>query len=300
MTHLRVAGAQVNLTVGDIDGNTARILETMEWAESVSADVLLLPELSIPGYPPEDLLLRPGFIADNREALSTIAAASGSVVSIVGFVDTADGRPGRDTDDAGRRTVANAAALVSGGQVHGVYHKNLLPNYGVFDEQRYFVAGSKPDQVWSIGGVPVGVSICEDLWVEDGPPTRQAEAGAAILLNINGSPFHSGKTADRERLVTDQAVRSGVPVVYLNLVGGQDELVFDGDSLVVDRHGQVVYRSPHFEEDRFVVDVTVEDQAIPQDAIIVTSSRERPAPEPLPPVLPPLDETRAMYCALVS
>ncbi|MBT8212676.1 MAG: NAD+ synthase, partial [Acidimicrobiia bacterium] len=278
MTHLRVAGAQLNLTVGDIDGNTSRIIEAMEWAEASDADVLVLPELAIPGYPPEDLLLRPGFVADNKEALGLIAAASSSVVTVVGFVDDADGRPGHDTDDAGARSVANAAALVCGGEIRGVYHKSLLPNYGVFDEQRYFVSGDSPGVVWGIGGVPVGVSICEDLWVEEGPPSRQAGAGAAVLLNINGSPYHAGKTSDREALVTAEAIRSGVPVVYLNLVGGQDELVFDGDSLVVDGSGTIVYRSPQFVEDRFVVDVPVEDARVPDGAVVISPPKQRPDP----------------------
>lgn len=253
---LRVAGAQMNLTVGDIEGNEKRIAEAIERASAAGADVLLVPELAISGYPPEDLVLRDDFVNANLAALERLAAQSGEMAAVIGFVDYAT-RDGSGVDDAGPRAVVNAAAVMSGGEVRGVYHKVLLPNYGVFDEDRYFVAGEQPDRVWDLGGVPVGVSVCEDIWRHDGPPLMQAANGARVLLNINASPFHRGKAAEREEMLAARARAAGLPVVYLNLVGGQDELVFDGASVVIGHDGTVLHRSPQFEEDFFVVDVPI-------------------------------------------
>jgi NAD+ synthase (glutamine-hydrolysing) len=258
---LRVAGAQLNLTVGDISGNEEKIAAAMSKASGAGADVLLVPELGIPGYPPEDLVLRRDFVEANIAALRRLARASGRMTSIVGFVDFATGR-GRGADDAEPRGVANAAALISDGEIRGVYHKVLLPNYGVFDEDRYFVEGADADRIWDIEGVPVGVSVCEDIWLPDGPPSRQAANGARVLLNINASPFHRGKAAEREEMLSARARAGGASVIYLNLVGGQDELVFDGASVVIGRDGQLLHRSPQFEEDFFVVDVPVGDESV--------------------------------------
>ncbi|MEX0756955.1 MAG: nitrilase-related carbon-nitrogen hydrolase, partial [Acidimicrobiia bacterium] len=248
---MKVAGAQLNLTVGDLEGNEARIAEAMDWAEAAGADVLLVPELAVTGYPPEDLVLRPSFVEANKAVVRRLARRSGRMTTVVGFVDDADGRGG--PDDAVLRQVANAAAILEGGEIRGVYHKVLLPNYGVFDEDRYFVIGAGSDRIWEVGGVPVGVSICEDIWVPDGPPYAQAKAGAQVLLNINASPFHRGKAVEREEMLAARARASGVPVVYVNLVGGQDELVFDGASAVFAADGTLLHRSPQFEEDRFLV-----------------------------------------------
>jgi NAD+ synthase (glutamine-hydrolysing) len=258
---LRVAGAQLNLTVGDISGNEEKIAAAMSKASGAGADVLLVPELGIPGYPPEDLVLRRDFVEANIAALRRLARASGRMTSIVGFVDFATGR-GRGADDAEPRGVANAAALISDGEIRGVYHKVLLPNYGVFDEDRYFVEGADADRIWDIEGVPVGVSVCEDIWLPDGPPSRQAANGARVLLNINASPSHRGKAAEREEMLSARARAGGASVIYLNLVGGQDELVFDGASVVIGRDGQLLHRSPQFEEDFFVVDVPVGDESV--------------------------------------
>jgi NAD+ synthase (glutamine-hydrolysing) len=249
---LRVAGAQLDLVVGDLEGNERRIADAMAWAETQQADVLLLPELAVTGYPPEDLLLRDEFINGNVEVIRTLAERSGSTATIVGFADPATGN---DLDDAVSRYVANAAAILCGGEIKGVYHKVLLPNYAVFDEDRYFVRGDDPNGIWMVSGIPVGVSICEDIWVAEGPPTRQAEAGARILLNINASPYHMDKAEERFAMLSDRARRTGVPVVYVNLVGGQDELVFEGDSMVIDHEGTLLYRASEFHEEVFVVDV---------------------------------------------
>lgn len=252
---MRIAGAQVNLRVGDLDGNEKLIADCMTWAEGEAADVLLLPELAVTGYPPEDLVLRMAFVEDNLDVIRRLAARSARCTTVVGFVDLGSGGIGRGGADAARRNIYNAAAILQGGEWRATYHKILLPNYGVFDEDRYFLVGQKPDFLWDIGGVPAGISICEDIWVPDGPPLTQARAGARILLNINGSPYHYGKAHQREEMLAERAKASGVPVVYLNLVGGQDELVFDGCSVVIDRSGAVVHRSPQFAEDRFVLDL---------------------------------------------
>jgi NAD+ synthase (glutamine-hydrolysing) len=285
MDRIRVAGAQINLTVGDLAGNEIKILAAMEQAESAGADVLLFPELAITGYPPEDLLIRQDFVADARRVLDRIAAASGPCAVVVGFPREA---VPEDTVDAQQRTLHNSAAVLQNGAVIATYDKVLLPSYGVFDESRYFAAGDCPNQLIEIAGVPVGVSICEDGWVEDGPPTQQADAGAKLMLNINASPFHHGKAVERQELMASRARGAGVPLVYLNLVGGQDELVFDGSSMVLGGDGELLARSPQFEEEFLILDVPVEG-AVPRatgDSIagIVT---------------PPLDDEQEMYAALV-
>ena len=296
---MRIAGAQINLRVGDLDYNEARLLEVMRWAESREADVLLLPELAIPGYPPEDLVMRRGFVDANLAVLERLAGESGDTVTVVGFVDRSDGsRPGKA--DAVSRHVANAVALLHRGRVRGTYHKVLLPNYGVFDEDRYFAAGSSPGSVWDIGGVTVGVSICEDIWVPDGPASRQAADGAQVLLNVNGSPFQISKEAQRARHIRREASASRVPVVYLNLVGGQDELVFDGGSMVVDRHGSLQYRAPSFEESLFVVDVEPGEAArrATDPAVVRTEPLARPSANLCPPPTPAMDRVEEIYRAL--
>jgi len=251
---IRVAGAQVNLVVGDIQGNEAIVANAIARADKAEADVLLVPELALTGYPPEDLVHRSDFVDANLAALDRLAALTTKAAVIVGFVDRARGLP-RGAADSEPRDVANAAAILGDGKVLGIYHKVLLPNYGVFDEDRYFAVGENPGMVWDIAGETVGVSVCEDIWLPDGPPASQAAAGARLLVNINASPFHRGKALEREAMLSERARSAGAPVVYLNLIGGQDELVFDGASVVIDAHGSVLHRSPQFEEDFFVVDV---------------------------------------------
>jgi NAD+ synthase (glutamine-hydrolysing) len=279
---VRVAGGQLNLTVGDLAGNEARIAEVMAWAEAEGADVLLLPELAINGYPPEDLVLRRDFVQVGIEARDRLAERSKKMAVVVGFVDFSNPMV-RGAADAEERTVANAAAVLRDGKVIGVYHKVLLPNYGVFDEDRYFSVGREPDAIWDLGGVVAGISVCEDIWLADGPPTQQAAAGAQLLLNINASPFHRGKAADRERMIIDRATATSTPVVYLNLVGGQDELVFDGASLVVTADGAVIHRSPQFDEDLFIVDIPL--------------AGESPGRTSVTPLLDPIEE---VYRALTT
>ena len=279
---IRVAGAQVNLTVGDIGGNSKIIGDAIDRAEDASADVLLVPELAVSGYPPEDLVLRRDFVEENRRALERLAERTRHTTAIVGFVDAASGGA-RGAIDAVDRDTANAAGVLRNGRIEGVYHKVMLPNYGVFDEDRYFVVGTDPARVWSMSGHTVGVSICEDIWVPDGPPSQQAARGAQVLLNINASPFHRGKALSREGMLAERARESGCSVVYLNLIGGQDELVFDGASVILDAQGQVLHRSPQFEEDFFVVEVPIGSE---QGEVGSTA--------------PLLDPTEEVYRALVT
>ena len=255
---MRIAGAQIDLLVGGLDANEARIAEVMDWAEEAGADVLLLPELAVTGYPPEDLVLRLGFVEDNLDVVRRLAARSGRCTTVVGFVDLINGGA-RESGDASERKVANAAAILHDGEWKATYRKILLPNYGVFDEERYFAPGDEPGFLWEIAGIPSGISICEDIWLPDGPPQVQAEAGAKVLLNINGSPYHYGKAREREAMLGERARAAGVPVVYLNMVGGQDELVFDGHSVVLAASGEVIHRSPQFEEDRLLVDLDLDE-----------------------------------------
>jgi NAD+ synthase (glutamine-hydrolysing) len=285
---LKVAGAQVNLTVGDLDGNEAIIAAAMDRAANSAADVLLLPELAIPGYPPEDLVLRRDFVTANIETLRRLARRSGAMTTVVGVLDFASGR-GANATDAESREVANAAAVLADGEIKGVYHKIHLPNYGVFDEDRYFVVGDDPDRVWEMSGVPVGVSVCEDIWLDDGPPSQQARNGAEVLLNINASPFHRGKAAEREEMLAARARAGNASVVYLNMVGGQDELVFDGASVVLAPDGTIVHRSPQFEEDFFVVDVPLAGER-------VESTEPAPLLEPIEEVHRALTTGLSDYC----
>lgn len=284
MTAIRIAGAQQDFTVGDLTGNESRILEAMRWADGVGADVLVLPELAIVGYPPEDLVLREGFVAENLRVLDRLAEASGSCAVVVGFVDPLS--EGVFDDDSVERRVANAAAVLAEGRIVGVYHKELLPNYGVFDEARYFAESREPVKLWSVGDVVIGVSICEDIWSTNGPPARQAAAGAQLLLNLNGSPFHIGKGEERAALLRDEAIRTGAAVVYVNCVGGQDELVFDGDSMIFDSEGAPVYRAAQFAEEMFVVDLPLpagRAASVSPVPVVRNAGKRTPLPAPTPP-----------------
>ena len=241
---LRVALAQVNVTVGDLAGNGAKILQSMRAAHAQGAHIVCFPELALTGYPPEDLLLKPGFVSANQQALQELIAASRDLpglTSVIGFVDRV-------------HDIYNAAAVVHEGRLIGVYHKHYLPNYGVFDENRYFQAGRKAP-LFLINGVHVGVNVCEDIWYPTGPISMQALAGAEVILNINSSPFHTEKDLFREEMLATRASDNGVIVAYLNLVGGQDEIVHDGGSMVFDAQGKLIARAKRFEEDLLVVDL---------------------------------------------
>ena len=244
MRKFRLAMAQINPTVGDFAGNAERIIGRIREARALAADLVAFPELALPGYPPEDLLLKPQFIRDNRAYLKRIAAECGGIAAVVGYVDA-------DAD------IYNAAALIYDGRHIGSYRKMYLPNYGVFDEARYFKAGSECP-VYTINGACVGVNICEDIWHAVGPTVVQRAAGAEVIVNINGSPFHAGKRAFREKMLATRAADNGLFVAYVNLVGGQDELVFDGASAVFAPNGDVAARANQFEEQLLVADIEVE------------------------------------------
>ena len=294
---LRVAGGQLDLIVGDIDGNVERILTALAWAEEKDADVLVLPELAICGYPPEDLVLRDGFVDANLEGLATIARATSTTAVVVGFVDRLPEEQ-KDDDSLGR-DVVNAAAVLAHGEVVDVYHKALLPNYGVFDEARYFAEGRTPLSLHSIASVPCGVSVCEDIWDEDGPPTGQALGGAEVLLNINGSPYHVFKREQRRQMLAERAIAGNAYVVYVNSVGGQDELVFDGGSMVIGPDGTLIARSPEFVEHLFVVDLDlghVTPPLLPVVDVVPAPAERTPINRPL--VAPELDELEEVYMAL--
>jgi NAD+ synthase (glutamine-hydrolysing) len=238
---VRIALAQLNVVVGDLDANVERITKVVAEATGASADLVVFPELAVTGYPPEDLLLRPGFVRAAREAVDEVARACTGTVALVGA-------PAFDRD------LANAAFVCAEGTVQGVYRKHFLPNYGVFDEHRYFAAGREL-VLLELGEVLVGPTICEDVWQPGPPATDLALAGATLLVNLSASPFHVGKAEDREEMLVTRARDNAVYVAFCNLVGGQDELVFDGHSVVLDDEGEVIARAPGFEEALLVVDV---------------------------------------------
>jgi len=313
MTNLRIALAQINVTVGDLDGNAAKIKEHLSRAKAQQVDIVLFPELALAGYPPEDLLLKPGFAAANRRALQDLLPHTAGLTVVVGFVDRAD-------------DLYNAAAVLHNGELVGIYHKNLLPNYAVFDEDRYFAAGDTPI-LFTFGnsagerGVTFGVSVCEDIWYPAGPPEAQAVAGAELLLNISASPYQSGKIASRERMLATRAADNVAIVAFCNLVGGQDELIFDGSSLIVDERGNVLARAQSFEEDFIVADLNMgnvfrqrlRDPRRRKDALaelytadaferVLLAPVDRAAPAPMVSVEPlaaPLEPVAEVYRALV-
>jgi len=319
MTTIRLALAQINTTVGDLEGNKTRILEAIHHARAVGADLIAFPEMAVPGYPPEDLLLKPSFVEANQAALEDIAQATQSkpsiraqdnlppITAIVGFV--------HHEPEGG--DIHNAAAVLCQGRIAGVYHKTYLPNYSVFDEDRYFRAGQRP-LVVELGQARVGINICEDIWYPAGPTKTQALAGAQLVVNISASPYHAGKGASRERMLATRAADNVIYVAFCNLVGGQDELVFDGGSLIVDERGELVARAAQFDEDMLVADLDLtsvfrqqlhdprrrkERAALPTEAIdLVTlpgTTHRQNALAPEPSICPSLPNVAEVYQALV-
>ncbi len=254
---LRLALCQINTTVGDLDGNAARIREGIEQAKRAGAKLVLFPELALTGYPPEDLLLREHFLTDTGAQLTELARAAQGIMAIVGF-------PERAEDN-----VYNSAAVLDGGAVGEVYRKVHLPNYGVFDEQRYFASGEPSGSVIELHGHKVGVTVCEDLWVAGPPASSEAAHGAQLIANISASPYHAGKGLERERLFGKRAQETGAYIAFCGMVGGQDELVFDGHSFVLDPSGKPIARAAQFEEDLLVCDLDPpagEVRALPRTA----------------------------------
>ena len=246
MRTLRIAMAQINPTVGDLAGNRDRIIETIGRARKAGADIVAFPELAVTGYPPEDLLLKPQFVNDNLRTLKDIQRATRGITAVVGFVDK-------------KERLYNAAAILHNGSLASVYHKILLPNYGVFDEYRYFRPGNRYSLI-TLWGIKLGVNICEDIWFSEGPTRSLALAGAEVIININASPYHKGKGKERLKMLAERARESNVIVSYTNAVGGQDELVFDGQSMVIDGKGRLLVSGRQFEEDLLITDLKVPDR----------------------------------------
>ncbi|OIO31343.1 MAG: NAD+ synthase [Nitrospirae bacterium CG02_land_8_20_14_3_00_44_33] len=245
MKTIRIALAQINPTVGGIEGNVLKICDYIRKAREQNSGVVVFPELAITGYPPEDLLLKQHFIDDNLEALSRVIENTKDIAAVVGFVDRKD------------NILYNAAAIIRNRKIIGVYHKVFLPNYGVFDEYRYFRAGTETP-VYTIDNIKIGVNICEDIWYPEGPAKYQALAGAEVILNINASPYHMGKAHLREKMVSERASDNKIVIAYLNTVGGQDELVFDGGSFVVDKAGEIIVRGRQFEEEMIISEIVLD------------------------------------------
>jgi NAD+ synthase (glutamine-hydrolysing) len=300
VARIRLALCQLNTVVGDLDGNVERMLSAYDQAEAAGCDIAVFPELAITGYPPEDLVLKPGFVAANRAALDKVAARTGRCAAVVGFVD-AD------------RDLYNAAAVCAAGGMVGRYQKRLLPNYAVFDEQRYFAPGAAPLTLFDIAGVKVGVAICEDVWSAEGPISAQSAGGAELIVIPNGSPYFRGRHAERERMVATRAEDAHCHIAYVNQVGGQDELIFDGGSFVVDDHGDLMHRAPQLEELLDIVDLDIRpvfrtrlldprgrDTAPPLPVVHVSAAVADHPGDPrtatIRPLLAPLDE---VYDALV-
>ncbi len=314
MARLRLAICQIDTVVGDLWGNAERVLDALATAAGAGASLALFPELTVTGYPPEDLLHRAAFVDDNLAALDRLAGATGTCAAVVGFVDRLSG---------GR--LANAAALCANGTVAARYAKRLLPNYGVFDEQRWFAPGEGPPELVDVAGVACALSVCEDIWSADGPVHAQASAGARLVLSLNASPYSVGRQAERLDLLQRRAAETGCVIAYANQVGGQDELVFDGGSVVVDASGSLVAAAPLFEEAVLVADVELgpgppaapPGGAPPTPAAVPVVPRPRAGPvraapgdrlaRALPPSAPPvltgvageLDPDAEVYRALV-
>jgi NAD+ synthase (glutamine-hydrolysing) len=244
MRKLRIALAQINTVVGNFAFNTEKIIANIAIARDLGADLVTFPELAICGYPPEDLLFKTNFINENRKSLDQIISACKGIIVIVGFVDS-------------EGDIYNAAAIINDGKLAGKYHKIYLPNYGVFDENRYFHTGNECP-IYSINGISIGVSICEDIWYQLGPPTIQALSGAELIINISASPYHAGKGHFREKMIESRATDNVAVVAMNNLVGGQDELVFDGNSMIFNEKGILLGKAKTFEEDLLLADIDIE------------------------------------------
>jgi NAD+ synthase (glutamine-hydrolysing) len=296
---VRLAMAQLSPTVGDIDGNVELILAAWRRAADAGADLVVFTELTITGYPPDDLLLKPEFVAANVEALHRLRdEGPAGTAAVVGYVGTAIPGPdmGAWDDTVSARDLRNSAAVIADGRVVGTYHKWRLPNYGVFDEARYFVADDIPLLV-RIAGVPVGVTICEDLWTEGGAFSQVAALGARLVVSPNASPYHRGKREDRAGWIEHHVAAGDVWIAWVNQVGGHDDVVFDGDSMLTAPDGTVVARAAQFREDLVIVDVDIEEAEIPA-ADLPGHRGDRPelAPHEDAPRLQPVEE---VYEALV-
>ena len=288
MASIRVALAQLNFCLGDFESNVASITEAYDRALEREADVVVFSELAVCGYPPEDLLLKKRFLEDARAALEDVAAHTSNAVAVVGF-------PEQD----GER-IYNSAAVCHQGAVTGIYRKQLLPNYSVFDEKRYFTPGVSAGPIFQIAGVMVGISICEDQWFDEGPLNDQIASGVGLAISLNASPYQRGKDAARASTVIERVTSHKIPVVYVNQVGGQDELIFDGSSFVANSEGELIARLPQFEEAVQIVDLDVDECDSGELPVIVTSKKQKKKGEIAEPVVAEVDDPIAeVWNALV-
>jgi NAD+ synthase (glutamine-hydrolysing) len=302
MRTIRISMAQINPTVGDLAGNRDKIIEYIGRARKAGSDIVAFTELAVTGYPPEDLLLKPQFVKDNLRTLREIVRETRGITAVVGFVDS-------------NERIYDAAAVISNGKLVHVYHKMLLPNYGVFDEYRYFKPGRR-FPVITVNGVNIGVNVCEDIWYPDGPARVQARAGADIIIAVNASPYHKGKGRERIRMLSERARTNKVFIVYSNTVGGQDELVFDGYSLLIDPKGKLIASGKQFEEDLITCDIRLpgprrngaEVSSLPIDdetrgyidsVIISGHAPGKKKPAPGPEIVKPFGLAEEVYRALV-
>ncbi len=288
MRTIRISMAQINPTVGDLAGNRNKIIDSINQARKLGSDLVAFTELAVTGYPPEDLLLKPQFVKDNLRSLSEIMKATRGITAVAGFVDSSG------------HHIHDAAAVMNNGKLFHVYHKMLLPNYGVFDEYRYFKSG-KRYPVIAVKGVNIGVNICEDIWYADGPARTQALAGAEVIVTINASPYHKGKGKERQQMLALRAKENNVHIVYVNTVGGQDELVFDGHSMILDPKGKLLVAGRQFEEELITYDIGLPGPYKPVDLAsdmildehrdyidsVAISTRAAAPRKPLPLVRPP-------------
>ena len=307
MGTIRLALGQINPTVGALEANLALAIEALERAEAQGADLLVLPELALTGYPPEDLLFKGGFITEAESALAALASVTRSTAVVVGTVERMLGSTGEllDINDARHAQrhgevvhLANSAALLSQGQCLGSVHKQLLPNYGVFDERRWFTPGAPVLSSFTVAGVELGLSVCEDLWQPEGPAARLS-GRASLIVNVNASPFSRGRQEERIAMVRERVAETGCAVAYVNLVGGQDELVFDGGSFILDASGELIAEAPRFVEALVLADLAVPDRPSTASAIFVSAPNEAPIRLSPPVPVQPLDAVGEVYDALM-
>ena len=281
---MRIALSQINVTVGDIDGNIDRILQCIKSARDLGVNLIAFPELCITGYPPEDLVFKKQFVDDNLTALQSVISASGDICVVIGYID-------KDAN-----AIYNAAAIIECQALIGTYRKMVLPNYGVFDEQRYFTPGNEPT-IFNINGIKTAINICEDIWSDEGPIKYQRESGSKLLININASPYHRGKREERELLLSKQALENNLAIAYVNLVGGQDELVFDGTSVIISPEGEVLARASQFSEDSLVFDISLEEDLNTKQCKL---SNFNLAKDSKVKNKEPMDDLEEVYAALVT
>ena len=293
MATLRIAACQLNLKVGDLFGNKEKILSAYRNAQDKGSDIAVFTELAVSGYPPEDLLLKRGFVQDTQEMLKEIASHTSDCVAVLGFINGEAAAA-----DPVKRT-SNAAAVCFDGKVVGTYSKRALPDYGVFDEERYFTPGNEPLEIYKVSGVNIGITICEDIWIPNGTSTDLAALGAQVILNLNASPYEKGKLQTREMVLKERVEETQIPIVYVNQVGAQDELVFDGGSFAMNSQKEIIARASQFEEEVLIFDIEVQNQETIKNGKLVQKTsdlKKEAAVNTLPPVLTEEEQTWKALC----